>query len=638
MGTEPQQFSLFSSRPFVVSAALLLALVLGAIDYLTGPQVAFSLFYLIPIVFVTWQVGRTAGIVLSLVCGGVWFLAEILWHQTYAHPLIPYWNAAMRTAVFLIITFLASYVKTLTRELEAKVMARTADLEADIARRMTLEQALQESEQKYKDLVENSMVGIFKTTLAGKILYVNRALLSMLEFDSPEELLTQNVILRYKNPAKRQVLLDELRKEGKVASIELEILTKTNKTKNVLLSATLNGETISGMIRDITSMRLLEQQLLQVQKLESLGTLAGGIAHDFNNILGIILGHALMIERTQYNPDRVRQGLQSIISASQRGAGLVRQLLTFARKTDVLLGPVHVNHIITEVTKLLSETFPKTIVISVELGTGLPVITADLNQLHQVLINLCLNARDSMPDGGTLSIRTKRVAGSTIAERFSGVTAPEYVLIEVSDTGTGMDEETKRRVFEPFFTTKERGKGTGLGLAVVFGIMESHGAFIDVESEISSGTTFSLYFPVKANGLEMLEMSKEIPEDVHAGAETILLVEDEEELRNLAEVVLTKKGYVVLTARDGEEAIETYRHRHRDIALVVSDLGLPKLSGEDVLRRLKEFNPDVRLLLVSGFVEPEQKAEILKAGAIEVLSKPYSPNELLKKVRDALDA
>jgi PAS domain S-box-containing protein len=638
MGTEPQQASLFSSRPFVVSAALLLALVLGVIDYLTGPQVAFSIFYFVPIVFVTWQVGRTAGIVLSLVCGGAWFLAEILWHQTYIHPLIPYWNALMRTAVFFIITFLSSYVKTLTRDLETKVIARTADLEADIARRVILEQALQESEQKYKDLVENSMVGIFKTTLSGKILYVNRALLSMLEFDSPDELLAQNVIVRYKNPEKRQVLLDQLRRDGKVASIELEILTKTNKTKNVLLSATLNGETISGMIRDITSMRLLEQQLLQVQKLESLGTLAGGIAHDFNNILGIILGHALMIERTQYNPDRVRRGLQSIISASQRGAGLVRQLLTFARKTDVLLGPVHVNHIVTEVTKLLSETFPKTIVISAELGTGLPVITADLNQLHQVLINLCLNARDSMPEGGTLSIRTKRIAGSTIVERFSGITAPEYVLIEVSDTGAGMDEETKRRVFEPFFTTKERGKGTGLGLAVVFGIMESHGGFIDVESEISSGTTFSLYFPVKANGLEMLEITKEIPEDVHAGAETILLVEDEEELRNLAEVVLTKKGYVVLTARDGEEAIETYRHRHREIALVVSDLGLPKLSGEDVLRRLKEFNPDVRLLLVSGFVEPEQKAEILKAGAIEVLPKPYSPNELLKKVRDALDA
>jgi PAS domain S-box-containing protein len=270
--------------------------------------------------------------------------------------------------VFVIITVLSSYVKTLTRDLETKVIARTADLEADIARRVILEQALQESEQKYKDLVENSMVGIFKTTLAGKILYVNRALLSMLEFDSPEELLAQNVILRYKNPEKRQVLLDELRRDGKVASIELEILTKTNKTKNVLLSATLNGETISGMIRDITSMRLLEQQLLQVQKLESLGTLAGGIAHDFNNILGIILGHALMIERTHYNPERVRQGLQSIISASQRGAGLVRQLLTFARKTDVLLGPVHVNHIVTEVTKLLSETFPKTIVISAELA------------------------------------------------------------------------------------------------------------------------------------------------------------------------------------------------------------------------------------------------------------------------------
>ena len=390
-------------------------------------------------------------------------------------------------------------------------------------------------------------------------------------------------------------------------------------------------------LKDITAQKILEEQLRQAQKLESLGTLASGIAHDFNNILGIIMGHSFLLERLKSDPVKLSQSIGAIEKATQRGAALVKQLLTFARKTEAVFESVLVNHIIEEVVKLLQETFSKTISVRSDLKRDLPIIAADTNQIHQVVINLCVNARDAMPMGGTLSITTTTVERETLMSKFAGAAAREYILLQVSDTGTGMDEATKQRIFEPFFTTKDVGKGTGLGLALVHGIVENHHGFIDVATEPGKGTTFSIYLPVEERPIESHGTSKKAMEDVPGGTETILLIEDEEMLGELARAFLVSKGYTVLTARDGEEGVEVFSRHQKEISVVVTDMGLPKLGGEEVLKRIRGIDPKAKVILASGFIDPETKSEMYKAGAKRFIQKPYSHDEVLQAIRQVID-
>lgn len=440
----------------------------------------------------------------------------------------------------------------------------------------------------------------------------------------------------------RQYFLQAL--EGKpVSAREIRVLSKGGSY--ILGEFTITPQRQHGKIvgllgvgRDITERKRLEDQYRQAQKMESLGTLAGGIAHDFNNILAIILGHASLLSRNQGNPEKQAANTDAIIKATQRGAALTRQLLTFASKTDILFESVQLNHAVVETAKLLGETFPKTVSVHTKLQADLPPIVADPNQLHQLLLNLCVNARDAMPKGGTLSIETTLVVGDVISSRFAQANAANYVVLQVSDTGEGMDQATKRRIFEPFFTTKEKGKGTGLGLATVYGIIESHGGFVDVDSEVGVGTTFHVYFPVQIFAEEGSSVRRETAEEVSGGSEMILVVEDEEMLRELLRAVLSSKGYEVLTASDGVEAVEIYAAHRKKIGLVVADIGLPRLAGGDVFLKLKQMNPDVRMILASGFFEPGFRVEMLDAGAKEVIQKPYQPNELLKSIRKALDS
>lgn len=625
------------SRSLVVLLALVQALLVGTADYLTGPQIGFTIFYLIPVMFSTWFSGLWMGMAVSLMCGLTWFTANAFWHEEGTSMAFTYWNAASRTGMFFIVAWLLSKFKALKDDLEKKVDERTALLQEDLARRTELERALSASEKVFKDLVETSTVGVFKSNVWGDVLYVNPAMVQMFEFDSQQEMMSRNALTHYKNIADRERFLDELKRSGKVMNFELQLLTKHLHEKTVLVSASLEGDIISGMVRDITAQKALEKRLTEIQRLESLGTLAGGIAHDFNNILGIILGHAAMVERFRTTPDRVKRGMDAIISAAQRGSGLVRQLLTFARKTDVILESAHINTVVNDVARLLAETFPKTITITTHLARELPLITADINQLHQVLLNLCINARDAMPSGGTLTLRTRLAAEEEVQTKAPGSASQQYIVVEVKDTGTGMSEEIRRRVFEPFFTTKERGKGTGLGLAVVYGIVQSHAGLVDIMSAPGVGTTFFVYLPARGVAAEAERVSESVPEALPSGTETILIVEDEEPLRELAQSVLEAHGYNVLTAADGEQALEVYRQHHEAIHLVLSDLGLPKLSGYDVFQQLLHINPFVRFMLTSGYIDPDQKAEILAMGAKHVLQKPYTPNDLLLKVRAALD-
>jgi len=381
--------------------------------------------------------------------------------------------------------------------------------------------------------------------------------------------------------------------------------------------------------------RKLELQFLQAQKLESVGSLAGGIAHDFNNILGIILGHATLLEHIKGRPEHLSSSVDAITKAVTRGSGLVRQLLTFSRRADTTRELVRVNDLVEELVKMLRETFPKTTVIETHLDKKLPATLADANQLYQALLNLAINSRDAMPSGGTLAF-SSILESTDLRGRFPDAGRGPYVCINVSDTGMGMDEETQRRVFEPFYTTKEIGKGTGLGMSVVYGVVTGHGGFIDLQSTPGKGTTFSLYLPVKKMDAQGEDIQTKSTEPL-GGTETLLIVEDEEVLRELVTAVLSSKGYNILTATDGIEAVEQYEAHQNEIALVVSDMGLPRLDGVGLIIALKEKNPKVKFLMVSGYLEPEKKKEVEELGVSAFAEKPYKPNDLLLKIRRAID-
>jgi signal transduction histidine kinase len=293
-------------------------------------------------------------------------------------------------------------------------------------------------------------------------------------------------------------------------------------------------EMVLGIDRDITERKRaeeelkqneikrdkLERELIQSQKLESLGTLASGIAHDFNNLLSIIMMHTSVVNRLYAKDLTIQKHVEAVMKASTRGAGLVKQMLAFARKNDVLTESVMLNDLVNEIVRLPRETFPKTITVTTHLGQDLPSIEADATQVHQVLLNLCVNARDAMPSGGTLTITTHRQSGEALRDRHTKATAEDYIVLSVADTGIGMDEETQRRLFEPFFTTKECGKGTGLGLSLVFGIMESHDGFVAFQSELGKGTTFHCYFPVPQRMPEPAEAEEPTAEEITGGSET----------------------------------------------------------------------------------------------------------------------
>lgn len=394
---------------------------------------------------------------------------------------------------------------------------------------------------------------------------------------------------------------------------------------------------LEGIVRDISERRRLENENRQMQKMESLGNLAAGIAHDFNNILGIIIGYVDALLKANVSPQKTKAYLDTINQAAFRGAGLVKQLLTFARKGDVVLGAMSAKDAVLETVNLIRETFPKNIKIEVLLGDKIPLIIADANQLHQVFLNLSVNARDAMPAGGILTFTIELMEGSVVREKFSAAREPFYVTVKISDTGVGMDEETRQKIFEPFFTTKERNKGTGLGLATVFGIMEGHDGFIEVESTLGKGTTFNIYFPARA--IEAVQESQNVSTTAKSlgGTETVLLIEDEKDLRDIAQTMLEGRGYTVLTAGTGPEAIKQYELNHSKIDIVMSDLDLPGTNGRDVFLKLCEINPKVKTIIISGLLEPVKKAQMSKDGIIDFIKKPFIAEQLLTKLRAALD-
>ncbi len=491
--------------------------------------------------------------------------------------------------------------------------------------------------------VNEAVTGDFIMRPSGRILTCNSAFLDIFGFGSTEEALSANFMSLLRSRKDGAELLVLLKRNKTIERHELEM--RRSGGEAVYLVAKLLGvfddrdelTRIQGCLFNDTKRKRLEQQLLQAQKLEGLGTLAGGIAHDFNNILAIILGYTGRLEEWISRPEVIPGAIHVIKEAVQRGTTLVQQLLTSAQQAEAHFTSVDLNALVRELEKMLCATFPKTVAFHLRLPSDFPLLVADRRQIHQVLLNLCVNARDAMPNGGTITIKTALASGAELSESFPGADARRYACISVRDTGLGMTPEVKAHIFEPFFTTKERAKGTGLGLSVVYGVVNNHRGFVDVETEQNVGTNFCIYLPVAEAPERFLARTPGAGAPQKRGEpQTILLVEDENMLRDLGVEILEGEGYRVLPAQDGVDAVELFtKHRH-EIGLVICDLGLPRLGGREVHLRMKETKPGVRVIVASGYLEPGMRSEMLKAGVIDTIQKPYDFRELIQKIQGVI--
>ena len=513
----------------------------------------------------------------------------------------------------------------------------------DITDRKLAEEALRESEEKFRKAFTTSPDSININRLNdGMFVSINQGFARLMGYTEEDILGKTSIEINiWYDLNDRIKLMEGLKKDGVVENLVARFCSKTGEIKHGMMSASiieLNGvKHILSITRDITERTLLEEQLRQMQKLEGLGTLAGGIAHDFNNILGIILAYITTIKRFKDDSKKIDLAIETITSAVRRGTTLVQQILTFARKTETAFGAVNVNDVVTEIMTMIMGTFPKIMTYSQSFDKTVPYINADHSQLYQALLNLCVNARDAMPTGGLLSINTHLESVAKLHDQHPDADASSYICLEVCDTGEGMTPETQKHIFEPFFTTKGIGKGTGLGLAVVFGIVQTHKGFIDVESELGRGTTFRLYLPVSQVAVPIKIKEDEILEDIPGGTETVLIIEDEEMLRMSLQMVLMEKGYKVLSACDGITALKIYQENKNDIALVLTDLGLPTMTGLEICQRIRKIDPQEHLILATGFLDPDTKLEFLKAGIEHFLYKPYDLTKVLIVVREVLD-
>jgi len=431
---------------------------------------------------------------------------------------------------------------------------------------------------------------------------------------------------------------------GLIAGLERRRQRKDGSTIDVAIwTAPLqdNAGSITSIIlaiADISERKKLEEQLRHSQKMEAVGRLAGGVAHDFNNLLTIINGYGHMMIGALTSQDRLRSHAEQILKAGNQAAALTTQLLAFSRRQVIQPKPVDLNHLITNLEKMLRRVIGENIVLYTLLGEELDRVKADPNQMEQVLINLVANARDAMPQGGALTISTRNVTlENPLTCEGNEILPGCYVEIAVSDTGEGMDEETRSHLFEPFFTTKERGKGTGLGLSSVYGSIRQNGGGIVVHSESGRGAEFLIYLPQLS---EPASAAKTEPaaKGFHRGCETILLVEDEAEVRKMLRESLTSAGYRVLEAADGTDALRKWEHEARSIDLLVTDVVMPLLNGRELAKRLTSVAPHIQIIYISGYADDVLAYHGTLAPDTVLIQKPFSPAELMLKVREVLDA
>ncbi len=499
----------------------------------------------------------------------------------------------------------------------------------DVTEQKRAEEALLESEERYRLLFTQSPLGIVHINCDGILLNANKIAMEIFGISWNQG---SNISIheQIQHPQMTKIIHDSLK--GNSGFFEGDFTTPNNGNEFTIRLITrpviTKGKAIDSIIaivEDITEQKIVQRQLIQSQKLESLGTLAGGIAHDFNNLLAMILGNAELLKKNLKSDPKSKKYIESIIEVAHRGGSISKQMLLFSHNSELKLQPISLSLIIEELKTMLQHFIPKTITVLTSSEGENGFINCDMGHIHQVIINLCINAKDAMGDHGTLKITERTVHSSTFADKYPNVPVGNYVSLSVSDTGPGIDENILQKIFDPFFTTKEKGKGTGLGLSIVDGIVRSHNGFIDVTSQKDIGTTFTLYFPAVTQGA---------PEQTspHAfsllNGKTILVVDDELVLREIIAEFLEELGCTVLSAADGFAAVEVYRKLGSKIDLVISDLGMPTMNGEEMFEELKKINPHVKVVISSGYLDRTMRTQLLKNGIMEILNKPYKFEEI----------
>ncbi|MCX5805863.1 MAG: PAS domain S-box protein [Proteobacteria bacterium] len=511
----------------------------------------------------------------------------------------------------------------------------------DVTDKKRIENFLRESEEKYRNIFENTIEGILQVTPDGHIWNANPALVRLYKADSLHELINEvkdfgKLFVDYLRCVEFKQLLIE---RGIVKDFEAQLYCKNKDVIWVSINARSvldergNIDLYEGTLQDISERKRLESQLLQSQKMEAIGTLAGGVAHDINNILMGIQGYAslALFNLNESHPNYEK--LKSIEELVKSGADLTRQLLGFARGGRYEVKPSNLNEIIAKTSAMFGRT-KKEITIHTKYEEKPYIVDADQGQIEQVLVNLYVNAWQAMPGGGELYIETQNYFLDENHAKASYIKFGEYLRISVTDTGIGMDNKTKERIFEPFFTTKEMGRGTGLGLASVYGIVKNHGGFINVYSEKGHGSTFSIYLPASEKAVQKEEL---FVSNIMKGTETILLVDDEEAIIDVNKNFLELLGYNVIIARSGREAIETYKKRTDAIDLVILDMIMPDMGGAETFEFLKMVNPDVKAILSTGYSINGQAAGIINNGCKAFIQKPFSIQELSQKIRKVIE-
>ncbi len=530
----------------------------------------------------------------------------------------------------------------LVRLVEA-IKRELADVEQRRQRKQA-ERSLLESEERYRTLVETSPDSIILTDLDLNILFCNQKALNSYGIQSIDLVLGKNMLsmIHPDDLPHAKEMYQRLIESGTIHNIELTEIDIFGTSRLIDISASMLHNTegkpfsIIHIVRDITERKRLEQQLIQVQKFESIGTLASGISHDFNNILNTISGFAEQLKVSCTNEEKVLKYAGIIESSAQRGIELTKQLTAFVRQTKKEKGPVHIDEGINEILALIHETFPVNIKVRTNIENNLPAVYGNKTELYQVFLNLVINSRDAMPAGGTIMFTARQTCLPDSVTPIGGVDSlwrdRQGIEVCVSDTGTGIPESIRMKIFDPFFTTKEAGKGTGLGLSIVYTILRDHHGALMLDSDIGKGTTFRIYLPIAS----LMPELDQVFVDGQGNGETILIVDDDEAIQQLCRNILERAGYEVLEAQDGEAAIEIYKNSNKKISLVILDLVMPIMNGKEVYEELAKLDPDLKALFYTGFSHEHILDLLPKEKRIRIFQKPLRSAQFLKMVQESL--
>lgn len=540
--------------------------------------------------------------------------------------------------------FLLILLEDLTSEKKQQLLDRKhkEDLTKEITERKRSEEALRASERRFRHIFENAPLMMHSLDKNGVIRSVNAMWLRQTGYSENEVVgKTFEFILTKESQKTFATKIETLWAQSELYEVRDQYVKKDGTVIEVVIDSVIVDDPTYGRIslcisRDVTHELLLEKQLREAQKMEAVGTLAGGVAHDFNNLLQIILGYADLLALRTDKEASSYHGIRAVRDAAKRGSDLVKQLLTFSRRIETDLRPLDLNHEVQKASRLLSRTIPKMIAIELDLAEGLQAVYADANQVEQIVLNLAINAKDAMPERGTLTFRTENaILDEEYCRRWPEVKPGNYVSLIVTDTGHGMDKEVLEHIFEPFYTTKEPGEGTGLGLSIVFGIVKLHGGHITCQSRPGKGTVFEIFFPaLEKESQREMDTTGEMPA---FGTETILMVDDEALVRDWGEDLLTQAGYTVITARNGREALQLFAKYRAEIDLVILDLIMPEMGGKQCLEELIKVDPGARVLVASGFPIDKKTKTFLTSYSLAIVSKPFNVRDFLRVVRKALD-